>query len=109
MSTITADPPPLTLTPEGVIRVGGTRVPLDTVVAAFLDGDSAKAIVESYPTLALADVYAAIAYYLRHRTEVNEYLARSRTEAEAIRKRVEADFPPEGVRARLLGRRAKST
>jgi uncharacterized protein (DUF433 family) len=109
MSAIAVDPSPLTLSPDGVIRVGGTRVPLDTVVGAFLDGDSAETIVEAYPTLDLADVYAAIAYYLRHRTEVNEYLARRRAEADAIRERVEADFPPEGVRARLLARQAKST
>ncbi|MBX9582508.1 MAG: DUF433 domain-containing protein [Gemmataceae bacterium] len=103
--TVVADPPPMTAGPDGVFRVGGTRVTLDTVVGAFLDGASAETIADQYPSLELADVYAAIAYYLRHRAEVNEYLARRREQAAATRQRVEADFPPEGVRARLLARR----
>ena len=108
MSVLAADPLPLRTDADGTIRVGGTRVPLDTVVGEFLDGASAEAIADHYPSLVLADVYATIAYYLRHRDEVNEYLARRRAEAAEVRRRVEADFPPEGVRARLLARRNKS-
>lgn len=100
-----ADPPPVTAGPDGVFRVGGTRVTLDTVVGAFLDGASAETIADQYPSLDLADVYSAIGYYLRHRAEVNEYLARRREQSAAIRKENEARFPPEGVRARLLARR----
>lgn len=105
MSAIVADPPPLTLTPEGVIRVGGTRVPLDTVVAAFLQGSSAETIHDQYPSLELADIYHVIAHYLRHRAEVDAYLDRRRAEAAEIRRENERRFPPEGVRARLLARR----
>lgn len=107
MTAIAADPPPLALTPEGVIRIGGTRVTLDTVVGAFLDGESAEGIVDSYPSLGLADVYATIAYYLRHRAEVDAYLARREAEAAEVRARIETAFPPEGFRARLLARQAK--
>jgi hypothetical protein len=32
-------------------------------------GADAEAIVREYPTLVLADVYGALAYYLRHREE----------------------------------------
>jgi uncharacterized protein (DUF433 family) len=106
MSAIIADPVPLAADADGVIRVGGTRVTLDTVVTAFREGVSAEAIADQYPTLDLADVYAAIAYYLRHRTDVEDYLARAREQAERVRRENEARFSPEGVRARLLARRA---
>jgi uncharacterized protein (DUF433 family) len=105
MSTIAADPYPLATDADGVIRVGGTRVTLDTVVAAFLSGASAETIADQYSSLLLADVYATITYYLRHRAEVDEYLARARQLADEVRRENEARFPPEGVRARLLARR----
>ena len=41
---------PLRTDDHGVIRVGKTRVPLDTVVFAFNQGASPEEIVMSYPT-----------------------------------------------------------
>lgn len=106
MTAVAADPPPVTAGPDGVVRVGGTRVTLDTVVGAFLDGASAETIADQYPSVALADIYSAIGYYLRHREQVNEYLARRQAHAAEVRKENEARFPPDGVRARLLARRS---
>ena len=57
---------PLTTTEDGVLRVGGTRVTLDTVVHAFGQGATAEEIVGRYPTLALDDGYATIAFLLRY-------------------------------------------
>lgn len=54
---------PLEMDAHGVIRVGKTRVTLDTVVAAFDEGATAEEIVQQYPTLLLADVYSVIGYY----------------------------------------------
>lgn len=99
-------PVPLELDVDGVVRVGGTRVTLDTVVAAFQNGASAEEIVYRYPSLYLDDVYAVIGYYLRHRQEVEEYLEQRQKEAEEIREQNEARFTPEGVRERLLARRS---
>ena len=67
---ISSEPVPLATRPDGTVRVGGTRVTLDTVVAAFREGASAEAIARRYPTLGLADVYSVLGYYLRHREEV---------------------------------------
>ena len=53
---------PLNVSPDGVIRVGQTRVTLDTVVEAFADGATAEEIVQQYPTLKLADVYLVLGY-----------------------------------------------
>lgn len=67
---------PLEVGADGVVRVGRTRVTLDTVVMAFLEGVSAEGIAGQYPSLQLPDIYSTIGYYLRHQTEVGAYLYR---------------------------------
>jgi uncharacterized protein (DUF433 family) len=61
---------------NGVLRVGNSRVMLDSVVAAFEQGHSPETIRQQYPALALEEVYGAIAYYLANHQEVTEYLRR---------------------------------
>lgn len=61
---------------HGVLRVGESRVMLDSVVIAWQQGHSAETIQQQFPALSLADVYGAIAYYLRHRADVDQYLYR---------------------------------
>jgi uncharacterized protein (DUF433 family) len=87
-------------------RVGGSRVLLELVIRAFEDGATPEAIVHRYATLTLADVYAVVAYYLRHRGEVDAYLARREVTASELRRRVEADQGDlSEIRARMLARR----
>ena len=102
---VVTDPIPLQLTPDGVARVGRTRVTLDTIVGAFADGATAEEIVQQYPSVVLADVYVVIAYYLRHRTEVDAYLQRRAREAQAVRVQNEQRTDARGLRERLLARR----
>lgn len=90
----------------GVLRVGNTRVTLDTVVAAFNNGATAEEIAQQYPSLGLADVYQVIGYYLRRPAEVQKYLADRQLDASSVRQRNEARSEPAGVRSRLLARRA---
>lgn len=104
MGTIAPEPMPLELDRDGVMRVGGTRVTLDTVVAAFNEGATAEEIAQQYPSLNLADIYVVIGYYLRRREEVESYLAKRREFAEAVRRENEARFNPIGVRERLMAR-----
>lgn len=104
--TIANEPVPLQVTAGGVVRVGGTRVTLDTVVAAFEEGATAEEIVEQHPSLRLAGVYGAISYYLCHRAEVESYLVERRKESVRVRRENETRFGPVGVRARLLARRS---
>lgn len=101
---LTAESPPLVTDSAGVVRVAGTRVTLDTVVAAFHDGATADEIAEQYPTLTLSAVYAVIGYYLRRKADVEEYLAGRQRCADEIRRENELRFRPVGVRARLLAR-----
>lgn len=102
---IEAPPVPLRTDEQGVMRVGKTRVPLDTVVYAFNQGASPEEIVMSYPSLELGDVYAVVNYYLHNRAAVDAYLSQRETEAARIKDENEKRFPQEGIRARLLARR----
>lgn len=91
---------------DGVIRVSGTRVTLDTLVAAFENGATAEEIVQQYPSIDLADAYSVIGYYLHHRREVRAYLADRQRQAANVREQNERQFDPSGVRDRLLARRS---
>jgi uncharacterized protein (DUF433 family) len=104
--SVTVDQVPLHTDADGVVRVGGTRVTLDTIVGAFEEGATAEEIAQQYSSVSLADVYAVIGYYLRRQTEVKEYLRQRRQQADEVRKQNEAHFDPHGVRERLLARRA---
>jgi uncharacterized protein (DUF433 family) len=104
-SSETTDRVPVKTDADGVIRVAGTRVTLDTVVAAFEAGAAAEEIVQQYPSLPLADVYAVIAYYLHHRAEVGAYIAQRQQYAASVRKDNEQRSDRSGVRERLLARR----
>lgn len=59
---------------SGAFRVGATRVMLDSVVAAFLQGHSPETIRQEYPALSLEEVYGTITYYLANLDEVNAYM-----------------------------------
>ena len=65
--------------------VAGTRVSLDSIVYAFLEGQSAEAIAQAFPVLTLEQVYGAITYYLAHRDEVDQYLESCRQDSAAAR------------------------
>jgi uncharacterized protein (DUF433 family) len=105
--TISTQTLPLRIDADGVARVGKTRVTLDTVIGAFVEGATAEEIAHRYPSVELADVYSVIAYYLRHRPEVEEYLHRRRQEAAQVQQQNERQFDPHGIRDRLLARRAQ--
>jgi uncharacterized protein (DUF433 family) len=92
---------------NGVLRVGNTRVTLDTVVYAFCDGATPEEIAQQYPALQLADVYAVLAYYLKRKAEVEAYFRDRDAEAGKVRQENEVRFDPDGVRDRLLARRAR--
>ena len=87
----------------GVLRVAGSRVPLDAVVDLFDAGASPEEIVERLDTLKLADVYAVITYYLRHRDEVSAHLAGVDRNAREQRERIEGEFSNRGLMVRLRG------
>lgn len=98
------EPIPLSTDADGVIRIAGTRVTLDTVIDTFMTGASPEEIAQDFPVLRLDDIYAVITYYLRHRAEVETYLRERRGRADAIRREIETRSPQTGLRDRLLAR-----
>lgn len=97
---------PFTTDEHGVIRIGRSRVALERIVNAFDAGASAEEIVESYPTVELGDVYAAITFILKNRSEVDAYMAESAVEAERIHREWEARYPTSDLRRRIRERAA---
>jgi len=79
---------------EGVYYVQGTRISLDSIVYAFREGCSPETIREDFDGLSLAHVYAAIAFYLDHQADIDNYL-RERKEYWAALERQGTPASPE--------------
>lgn len=95
---------PLAKDPSGIYRIGGTRIPLDTVLDAFDRGATPEEIVLHYDALQLPDVYQVIGYALKHPQEIAVY----RRQRQAAISDLESSHPewrPAGLRERLLARR----
>ena len=58
---------------------------LDSIVYAFLAGQSAESVAQAFPLLTLDQLYGAIAYYLAHREEIDRYLEMREKDFEAKR------------------------
>jgi uncharacterized protein (DUF433 family) len=97
-------PVPLTTDVDGVVRVGGTRVTLVTIVGAFQRGATPEEIAGRYPTVALVDVYSTVAFYLTNRQEVDAYLREGRAAEDSIRDEERSRWDQTGIRERLLAR-----
>lgn len=87
------DPPPLRVDEDGTIRVGSSRVTLDVVVRAYERGETPEQIARNLDALTLANVYAALAYYLGDREGVQSYLKQREEQAAALRSEIEANRP----------------
>ena len=104
--TLQTEAPPLRRDTSGALRVGNSRVLLELIIDAFDDGATPETIVQQYTTVSLADVYGVLAYYLRHRQEVDAYRAERERLAEKVRARIEARQDDLGeIRDRLLARK----
>jgi Protein of unknown function (DUF433) len=110
----TLDFEPLTVTvplreePAGVFRVGKSRVLLELVLRAFKAGATPEAIVQSYDTLNLADVYAVVSRYLAAPGPFDEYLRIREEVAAEARRRIEEAQGPQGNLREILLARAKA-
>jgi uncharacterized protein (DUF433 family) len=97
--------PPLHQDISDAFRIGNSRVLLDLMIRAFQDGATPEAIAQRYPAATLADIYSVIAYYLRHREEIEVYLEDREQQAEKVRKRIESQQNDlVDLRNRLLAR-----
>jgi uncharacterized protein (DUF433 family) len=94
---------PLGIDAHGVYRIGGTRVILDLVIRAFNRGATPEEIVDDYTGLQLFEVYQVIGYYLKHKSELDEYVERRQREEKNILA-AHPEWSPKGLRDRLLAR-----
>lgn len=89
-----------------MVVIRNSRVTLDTIVAVFNQGVTAEEIAYRYPSLMLADVYAAIAFYLHHQEDVDSYLKQRQQQKQEVRQINESRFNAQDLRNRLLSRQA---
>ena len=87
---------------EGVYRVAGTRVSLDSIVYAFLDGQTAESIQQSFPLLTLEQVYGAITYYLAHREAIEAYLREQEAAFETLKETLRRNNPQMAQRIAVI-------
>ncbi|MBI2911864.1 MAG: DUF433 domain-containing protein [Chloroflexi bacterium] len=67
-------------------RIAGHRIRVQGVVVWHEKlGMSPDETVHEYPTITLADVYAALAYYWDHRDQVEQLIAEERTFVDELR------------------------
>lgn len=81
-------------TAESGWLVAGSRVSLDSVVAAYWDGKSPEAIVEEFPALTPEQVYGAIAFYLHHKPEIDLHLAQQAARWKELQQSSETEHGP---------------
>jgi uncharacterized protein (DUF433 family) len=93
-------------TPQGGWRVIGTRVSLDSVVHAYWEGRLPEAIAADFPTLSLEQVHGAIAFYLRNRKEVDQYITEQDARWRQLQDESEARHGPLLQRVRAAARPA---
>jgi uncharacterized protein (DUF433 family) len=97
-------PVPLITTPEGEVRVSGTRIPLHYLIYDYLNGATADDIIMRYPTLKLSEVHAVLGSYLVHKTELDAYVREREKLRDELHEKIERHFPQQGLRERLLAR-----
>jgi uncharacterized protein (DUF433 family) len=89
----------------GVIRIGDSGVPLESVIVLFREGGTAEEIAEAFTSLDPADLHLVLGYSLRHPSEVDAYLNSRAAEEVRIRAEVEGRFDMSALKARILQRR----
>lgn len=99
--------PPFRWDEAGGIRIGSSRVTLDSILASYHNGSTPEEIAIQYPVLHLEDIYSTIAYYLNHHREIDNYLEQRYQKAHQIRQQLTQKHNLVDLRQRLLTRQAQ--
>ncbi len=91
---------------DGGYFIVATRVSLDSVVHAFLRGESAEGIQESFPALTLEQVFGALSFYLANREAIDQYLLEAKKDFETLRQQARQANP--ALYAKLAEARLKA-
>jgi len=96
--------PPFRLDEVGGIRVGSSRVTLDSILASYHNGCTPEEIAIQFSVLRLEDIYSSITYYLSHRQEIDSYLEQRIQQAQQMREQLTQKHNLVDLRQRLLTR-----
>jgi uncharacterized protein (DUF433 family) len=99
---------PLETNEQGVIRVSGTRVSLDSILHAYYEGATAEEIVLRFPTCTIENIYTIISWALNNPDFINHYLETQTVRLDQLENEIKQEFPSSGLRNRLLARSRKS-
>jgi uncharacterized protein (DUF433 family) len=99
--------PPFRWDEAGGIRIGSSRVTLDSLLDAYQNGSTPEEIAIQYSVLSLEDIYSAIAYYLNHRQELDNYLEQRNQQAQQLRQQLTQKHNLVDLRQRLLTRQSQ--
>ncbi len=100
--------PPFRWDEAGGIRIGSSRVTLDSLLASYHNGSTPEEIAIQYSVLHLEDIYSAIAYYLNHREEIDNYLKQRNQQAQKLRQQLTQKHDLANLRQRLLARQSQN-
>ena len=93
----------------GTIRVTGSRVTIDSLVARYWQGDTFEEIHEGFPSVSVEAIQKIINWYLANRSEVDEYIRKENEEAEMLRREIESQPRHIALREKLMRRKAELT
>jgi uncharacterized protein (DUF433 family) len=96
--------PPFRWDEAGGIRIGLSRVTLDSILASYHNGSTPEEIAIQFSVLRLEDIYSTIAYYLNHRQEIDSYLEQRSQQAQQLRQQLTQKHNLVDLRQRLLAR-----
>jgi hypothetical protein len=68
-------------------------VSLESIIYAFLRGEPAEAIAESFPALTLEQVYGALAFYLAQGSTIDTYLKAGKADFDRLRSEARRAHP----------------
>jgi uncharacterized protein (DUF433 family) len=96
--------PPFRWDEAGGIRIGSSRVTLDSILASYHNGSTPEEIAIQFSVLRLEDIYGSITYYLTHRREIDSYLEQRNQKAQQLRAQLAQKHNLVDLRQRLLAR-----
>ena len=109
MLPLNDQPIPIRIDEHGVARIGGTRIPLETIVGAFRRGASPEEIVHAYSALKLSDVYKVVSFIIDHPSEIDEYMKQTDADRVASLKLIEEHGDLYYLRDKLLALQRESS
>jgi uncharacterized protein (DUF433 family) len=75
---------------DGRLRVGNSRVLVEGILILYRSGETAEQLLENFPTMAPEDLFATLAYYLRHRPEMDAWIDEVERETERVIEMIDA-------------------